>query len=72
MAETLTRTGPLHQHAEDLSRLPDGVQVVPKPYTAMITLRVDAAGPAAVDVAGHLGLELPTTASTWVGARRQA
>ena len=66
MAETLTRTGPLHQHAEDLSRLPDGVQVVPKPYTAMITLRVDAAGPAAVDVAGHLGLELPTTASTWV------
>ena len=66
MAETLTRTGPLHQHAEDLSRLPDGVQVVPKPFTAMVTLRVDPAGPAAADVAAHLGVDLPTTPSTWV------
>jgi sarcosine oxidase, subunit gamma len=63
---TLTRTGPLHHRADDLGRLPEGVQIVPKPYTAMITLRLDPDGPAAADVAGHLGLELPTTASTWV------
>ena len=66
MADLLTRAHPLHDHVEALSGLPEGVQVVPKPYTAMITLRVDPAGPVAADVAAHLGVELPTTPSTWV------
>ena len=62
---TLTRTHPLQHLAGELS-WPEGVQVVPKPFTAMVTLRVDPAGPAAADVATHLGVDLPTTPSTWV------
>ena len=34
----------------------------------MIDLRLNPGGPAAADVAHHLGVDLPTTPSTWVGA----
>lgn len=61
---TLTRTHPLQNQA--LDRLPDGLQILTKPFTAMASLRVDPAGPAAPDVAGHLGVDLPTTPSTFV------
>jgi sarcosine oxidase, subunit gamma len=66
MADTLTRTHPLHHRSEDLARLPEGVQVVTKPFTAMASLRVDPSSPAAADVARHLGVDLPTGPSTWV------
>ena len=68
MADTLTRTGPLDRYADDLARLPAGLRIGTEPFAAMVTLRVDPAGPAAADVARHLGAELPTTPSTWVEA----
>jgi sarcosine oxidase, subunit gamma len=64
--ESLTRSGPLQNWAERLAALPETVQVVPKPYTAMIDVRVDPTGPAAADVGRFLGVDLPTTPSTWV------
>ena len=77
-AEPLARTSPLHQWIEHvphqpgdtrvplLAGLPASVHVVPELFTAMIDLRVDPAGPAAADVGSHLGVDLPTTPSTWV------
>jgi sarcosine oxidase, subunit gamma len=65
-AETLARTGPLKNWTERFAALPDTVQVVTKPFVAMIDLRVDPAGPAAADVARVLGVDLPTTPSTSV------
>jgi sarcosine oxidase subunit gamma len=62
---TLTRSGPLQNWAERLAALPETVQVVPKPFVAMVDLRVDPTGPAAADVGGFLGVDLPTTPSTW-------
>ena len=75
--EALARTGPLQQFREPVSHrpgdargplfadLPPGVQVVPEPFTAMMDLRLDPAGPAAADVGNHLGVGLPTAPSTW-------
>jgi sarcosine oxidase, subunit gamma len=65
-AEPLTRTSPLQQWAESMAGLPETVQVVPKSFIAMIDLRLDPGGPAAADVGRHLGVDLPTTPSTWV------
>ena len=65
-AETLDRTGPLHGWTARLAALPDTVQIVPQHFVAMINLRVDPAGAAAADVGRHLGVDLPTTACTWV------
>jgi sarcosine oxidase, subunit gamma len=77
-AEPLARTSPLQQWIEPvphrpgdaraplLAGLPASVHVVPEWFTAMIDLRVDPAGPAAADVGSHLGVDLPTTPSTWV------
>ena len=64
---TLPRRSPLHSWTERFADLPDTVQVVPTPFTTMIEVRVDPAGPAAADVARYLGVALPTTPSTWVG-----
>jgi sarcosine oxidase subunit gamma len=66
MAEALARTGPLQQWTEHFARLPETLQVAPEPFTAMIDLRVDPGSPAAAAVADHLGVDLPTTPSTWV------
>jgi sarcosine oxidase, subunit gamma len=77
-AEALARTSPLQQWIEPVSHrpgdargpllagLPASVHVVPEPFIAMIDLRVDPAGAAAADVGSHLGVDLPTTPSTWV------
>jgi sarcosine oxidase, subunit gamma len=62
----LPRTGPLHPWSERFAALPDGVQIVAEHFVAMADLRLDAAGPAAASVAAHLGVDLPTTPSTWV------
>lgn len=67
MADALTRTHPLHGRSDDLAHLPAGVQVVPKPFTAMASLRVDPSGPAADDVARRLGVALPGV-GTWAEA----
>jgi sarcosine oxidase, subunit gamma len=63
--ESLPRTAPLHFWSERFAALPDGVQIVPEPFVAMASLRLDPAGPAARAVADHLGVALPTTPS-WV------
>jgi sarcosine oxidase subunit gamma len=65
-AETLTRTGPLERMVEDLASMPETVQIVPKHFVAMVDLRVEPGSDAAADVGHHLGVDLPTTPSTWV------
>jgi sarcosine oxidase subunit gamma len=62
----LPRTSPLHGWAERFAELPDGVQIIAEPFVAMADLRLDPAAQAARAVADHLGVALPTTASTWV------
>jgi sarcosine oxidase, subunit gamma len=65
-AETLGRTGPLGRLTQSFAKLPETVQIIPKHFVAMIDLRVDPESAAAADIARHLGVELPTTPSTWV------
>ena len=69
-ADTLVRSNPLEQWTDALGGLPETVQVVPKPFIPMIDLRLDPAGPAAADVGRYLGVDLPTTPSTWVETDR--
>jgi sarcosine oxidase subunit gamma len=57
--------GPLHPWFDRFAELPDGVQVVPEPFVAMVDVRVDPAGRAAAAVGAHLGVDLPTTPCTW-------
>jgi sarcosine oxidase subunit gamma len=64
--EPLTRTAPLAAWGDDLGALPDGVQITPRPFVAMADVRLDPTGPAAVAVAEHLGVALPTAPSTSV------
>ena len=64
--ESLTRTAPLSAWGDDLAALPDGVQITPRPFVAMVDVRLDLTGRAAVDVAEHLGVALPTAPSTYV------
>lgn len=64
--EPLTRTAPLAAWGDDLGALPDGVQITPWPFVAMTDVRLDPTGPAAVAVAEHLGVALPTAPSTYV------
>ena len=42
------------------------MQITPRPFVAMVDLRVDPTGPAAAAVAEYLGVALPTTPSTYV------
>jgi sarcosine oxidase subunit gamma len=65
-AEALGRTGPLERLTAGFAGLPETVQVVPEHFVAMVDVRVDPGGPAAADVGRHLGVDLPTTACTWV------
>jgi sarcosine oxidase, subunit gamma len=65
-AETLYRNGPLERMVGSLTGLPDTVQIVPKHFVAMVDLRVEPGSDAAADVGRHLGVDLPTTPSTWV------
>ncbi len=65
MADTLQRTSPLQQWAERFAQLPDSVAIVEEPFVTMVELRVDPSGPGAAGAAPWLGVELPTTASTY-------
>lgn len=65
MADTLQRTSPLQEWAERFAQLPDGVAIVEEPFVTMVELRVDPSGPGSAAAAQLLGVELPTTASTY-------
>ena len=65
MADTLERRSPLQPWAARFARLPDSVAIVEEPFVTMADIRVDPAGPGARAAAELLGVELPTTASTY-------
>ena len=65
-AEPLARTAPLAGWGDALGALPDGVQITPLPFVAMIDIRLDPTGSAAVAVGEYLGVALPTAPSTYV------
>ena len=65
MADTLERTSPLRPWAEHFARLANSVAIVEEPFVTMVDLRVDPAGPGARAAAELLGVELPTTATTY-------
>jgi sarcosine oxidase subunit gamma len=65
MADTLERTSPLRPWAEHFARLSNSVAIVEEPFVTMVDVRVDAEGPGAQAAAKLLGVELPTTASTY-------
>lgn len=66
MAETLTATSPLQGFSEKFTSIPPTVELREEPFVAMVDLRVDPDGPAASQAAAILGLQLPTTPSTYV------
>ena len=66
MADTLERTSPLQPWAARFARLPNSVAIVEEPFVTMVDLRVNPSGPGAAAAAEVLGIELPTTASTYV------
>jgi sarcosine oxidase, subunit gamma len=65
MADTLERISPLQPWAKRFAQLPDAVTIVEEPFITMVELRVDPSGPGAAAVASLLGVELPTTPSTY-------
>jgi sarcosine oxidase subunit gamma len=65
MADTLERTSPLQPWAARFAQLPDSVAIVEKPFITMVELRVEPSGPGAAAAASVLGIELPTTPSTY-------
>jgi sarcosine oxidase subunit gamma len=67
MAETLTATSPLEGWRDKFAALPRTVELSEEPFVAMVDLRVDPDGPAASRASAILGVELPTTPSTYVG-----
>lgn len=66
MAETLTATSPLEGVSDRFTQLPPTVKLSEERFVAMVDLRADPDGPAATQAAAILGLELPTTPSTYV------
>jgi sarcosine oxidase, subunit gamma len=67
MAKTLTATSPLESWRDKFAQLPATVKLSEQPFVAMVDLRVDPDGPAASRASAVLGVELPTTPSTYVG-----
>lgn len=65
MADTLQRTSPLQPWAAQFAKLPNSVAIVEEPFATMVDVRVDPSGPGATAAAELLGVELPTTASTY-------
>ena len=65
MADTLERISPLQPWAKRFAQLPDAATIVEEPFITMVELRVDPSGPGAAAVASLLGVELPTTPSTY-------
>ena len=66
MAETLTATSPLQGWSEKFAHLAPTVTLKEEPFVAMVDLWVDPDGPAASQASAILGLDLPTTPSTYV------
>jgi sarcosine oxidase subunit gamma len=66
MAETLTATSPLQGYSEKFAHLAPTVTLREEPFVAMVDLWSDPEGPAASQASGILGLDLPTTPSTYV------
>jgi sarcosine oxidase, subunit gamma len=66
MAETLTATSPLEGWRDKFAALPRAVELREEPFVAMVDLRVDPDGPAASRASAILGVEIPTTPSTYV------
>lgn len=65
MADTMERTSPLQPWAARFAQLPDSVAIAEEPFITMVELRLDPSGPGATATAGLLGVELPTTPSTY-------
>jgi sarcosine oxidase subunit gamma len=65
MADTLDRTSPLQPWAARFAALTNSVAIVEEPFVTMVDLRVDPAGAGAQAATEVLGVELPTTASTY-------
>jgi len=65
MADTLQRTSPLQPWAAQFAKLPNSVAIVEEPFATMVDVRVDPSGPGATAAAELLGIELPTTASSY-------
>ena len=65
MADTLHRTSPLQPWAAQFAKLPNSVAIVEEPFATMVDVRVDPSGPGATAAAELLGIELPTTASSY-------
>lgn len=63
MADTLAATSALQPLADRLAALPRAAAVREEPFTTMVNLRVDAAGPGGAAVAADLGMALPATAT---------
>jgi sarcosine oxidase, subunit gamma len=66
MAETLTATSPLQGWSEKFAHVPPTVTLSEEPFVAMVDLLADPDGPAASQASAILGLDLPTTPSTYV------
>jgi len=66
MAETLTATSPLQGFSDRFAALPRTVKLCEEPFVAMVDLRADPDGRAASRASAILGLDLPTTPSTYV------
>ena len=66
MAETLTATSPLQGWSEKFAHLAPTVTLKEEPFVAMVDLWADPDGPAASQASAILGLDLPTTPSTYV------
>jgi sarcosine oxidase, subunit gamma len=65
MADTLERTSPLQPWAAHFACLPNSVAIVEEPFVTMVDLRVDPSGPGAWAAGELLGVELPTSPSTY-------
>ncbi|OBF34921.1 sarcosine oxidase subunit gamma [Mycobacterium sp. ACS1612] len=63
MADTLQRTSPLQPWAGRFAELTESVSITEEPFVTMVELSVDASGTDAV--AGVLGIEPPTAASSY-------
>jgi sarcosine oxidase subunit gamma len=65
MADTLVRTSPLQPWAARFAAPANSVVIVEEPFVTMVDLRVDPSGPGAQSAADLIGVELPTTASSY-------
>ncbi len=65
MADTLERISPLQPWTTRFAQLPSSAAIVEEPFVTMVELRVDPSGPGAPAVASLLGVELPSSPSTY-------